>query len=1484
MALEKGIISPAGKKLNWDDDIDLIPLGDSRDRLDIVYPNGDINVIESRHAFQNIPIGILGNLTLIGSCDDIENNAVILFFYSDDNRHWIIRFYSDNTTQVLSRLASQWNFSKDHYIHDAGIIGSGDDALLWFNDNYNPPRYVNIKNLADSKYPDLNDSEINLLKPAPIHKPTLTIGSDVTFSGNNVRGKRFQFAYSYIYDTSQESTVSHWSDSLFDYRDYFYNNIFDTNTNISNKIDLVLPVDFSNITKINLYVRNVDLGTGAQGSWNLYDVLDLTDSNYHDNSYYYTFYNDKGSYAADPAFMLLNYDDVPFTSAVMRAINGDRILLAENNSKYSNIDIDIDLTPKAIHYSSIPSNDIYIKGNAIDVNLPIDINILGVLGNKYLFTFKIQKIRGGIVAGIEQYYYEYSTTQSSGGYMSNTEIVNNFVAQINSKTLFNITASAVQTGNPYAVRLVNKAQLTFNFQGVSSSESGQYVTIITSGYIYRSEDYGVSWTQVGTYSGNWSSIKVSKIGQYQIATVSGGYVYVSADYGKIWVQKHITGYWSSSCCSEDGKYMGVCHSAYGGTANYMYISNDYGDTWTKITTLTDSPVGQYDPWVSIDGGADWRSMDMSNSGQYIVCGTYAGSTILSPGIGANGIFVSDDYGVTFKNSIVPYNYGIGVGEWAKYVHIKKIRILTDGSYIYYLDDKYGFVYYCKNPEGLSAYTQLTGLPSRNYSDFSLSDTGNYMAVVVYGGNIFISPDYGVTWASKESVRNWNAIDMSGTGSFMTATVYDGYIYNSANSGDTWVENSIYGTVNSEIYQAFSFSYSYTPVTFSFKENSKIVLAICYYDNFNRSGRSLIKNLEVEIPYTYDQYNDHEGYYNWFIKYQINHLPPSWAVCYQFMYGYNNYANHFTIPVAFGSITGLGSKDIDENSIYTILNISQALDRCYTINPKANVNNFDLQKGDRVRILGYMSYPDLTYRLKEKIDVEILGIDDNGNLLLPPLSSFDEYVHFDNRIFYIVEFYRLSSNINKENVYYYEIGDLNPITNGYHTATTIDGIGETSQDQTDLLPAIGIINFGDVYRFPYYFLDYESNLNGSYYLAPLVCNIESKTSSFFYDSNFISLGRYNTYDDKYANKTEESYIYGGLFKSGDLNYNEIHRFNNSPKYLESKKGKIIGAEQKGFTLEVYQQKKVNSIYLGQTLTTLPDGTQQMNYSNSVLSDPNPAPYDFGCSHIGSIKTNLYSTYFFDVLTSSWYCFSQDGIKNITYNNEPSNPKMKNYGLYISQLITTADKLGDNYRIISSFDPVKQMYLFTYRNFTHAASITLGFHEPTNSWLSFYSFYPDNYFSLNENRFFSFAGYNLYEHHISINRVSTGYIRLHFNQYPADVKIFRSIEQDATQVWASGQTGDITVDEDTIAFQDPDSGEWFLGAMSSILPLTSYGYYENKYKARFLRNMMNRLGTIGDSIDLMNGELLRGKTLNIILRNPKMTFNALKEVTINFEKSK
>ncbi len=66
-----------------------------------------------------------------------------------------------------------------------------------------------------------------------------------------------------------------------------------------------------------------------------------------------------------------------------------------------------------------------------------------------------------------------------------------------------------------------------------------------------------------------------------------------------------------------------------------------------------------------------------------------------------------------------------------------------------------------------------------------TETGQYQTAVVYGGQIYISSDYGNTWTAKESNRSWTDIAISATGKYQTAVAYSSQIYVSSDYGNTW---------------------------------------------------------------------------------------------------------------------------------------------------------------------------------------------------------------------------------------------------------------------------------------------------------------------------------------------------------------------------------------------------------------------------------------------------------------------------------------------------------------------------------------------------------------------------------------------------------------------------------------------------------------------------------------------------------------------------
>ena len=280
-----------------------------------------------------------------------------------------------------------------------------------------------------------------------------------------------------------------------------------------------------------------------------------------------------------------------------------------------------------------------------------------------------------------------------------------------------------------------------NWRSISLSNNGQYQTAVTrtSGYIYTSSNYGITWTERTTAGArDWNSISLSSTGEYQTAVVPSGYIYTSSDYGVTWTERSVVNTWLSVSISNTGQYQ----TAVGSVSN-IWTSSNYGVTWTEVTP---------------PGITNWRSVSLSGTGQY--------QTAV-----AQTIYTSSNYGATWTQRTS------GSNQW------ESVSISETG--LYQTAVIYGGGVYTSSDYGASWTLRTT--VNRNWYSISLSNTGQYQTALHYQGNIWISSNYGITWTERTTAgaRNWNSISLSETGEFQSAVISGGQIYFSTNYGFTW---------------------------------------------------------------------------------------------------------------------------------------------------------------------------------------------------------------------------------------------------------------------------------------------------------------------------------------------------------------------------------------------------------------------------------------------------------------------------------------------------------------------------------------------------------------------------------------------------------------------------------------------------------------------------------------------------------------------------
>jgi hypothetical protein len=244
-----------------------------------------------------------------------------------------------------------------------------------------------------------------------------------------------------------------------------------------------------------------------------------------------------------------------------------------------------------------------------------------------------------------------------------------FVTLVNSSNLIEVSGDA---GNTWT----NKSPASGSegvYADVSMSASGQYQTAVDNvGYIAYSQNYGASFIK-NTAAGNrrWRCVAVSRYtGQYQIAGVNGGNLanlYRSVNYGTTWsVIGGFTGFWNGVAISGNGQYQ-LSGSSIDG---YLYVSSNYGANWTAKTSL----------------GTNWYdSFAVSGNGQYQYA--YSSGDINYP---ANPhTFISSDYGSNWSILTTGPSFGVAgsppnitTNETGQYVSIAKNDTL-------YISSNYG---------------------------------------------------------------------------------------------------------------------------------------------------------------------------------------------------------------------------------------------------------------------------------------------------------------------------------------------------------------------------------------------------------------------------------------------------------------------------------------------------------------------------------------------------------------------------------------------------------------------------------------------------------------------------------------------------------------------------------------------------------------------------------------------------------------------------
>jgi hypothetical protein len=254
-----------------------------------------------------------------GAFKDTVTGLIYMFFVgSSAANNKIISFDEFTLTPLLIAENQYFAFNVRYPIIDVYKF----DDILVFNDGLNPPRKLDVT----GSYSSLDNWEFPqataIIQKPPLYAPTLSIGSDLNFKGNNIQDKFFQFKYRYVYADKSKSVFSPISVPAFSDLDTYNPALIDTVNGTKNVISVLMPVDSADVenSATDRFAQEIELAVrqGNNGDFFLVDTIDCSSS----DSVTYSFYND-GVYtpiSLQESNQLM--DDMPLVAGAMTVANG----------------------------------------------------------------------------------------------------------------------------------------------------------------------------------------------------------------------------------------------------------------------------------------------------------------------------------------------------------------------------------------------------------------------------------------------------------------------------------------------------------------------------------------------------------------------------------------------------------------------------------------------------------------------------------------------------------------------------------------------------------------------------------------------------------------------------------------------------------------------------------------------------------------------------------------------------------------------------------------------------------------------------------------------------------------------------------------------------------------------------------------------------------------------------------------------------------
>lgn len=331
--------------MDQDTDPRLIEKGRMIDVVNMIAYDGKLQSVPGSTNVQAI---IPSGHTCIGA-KIYKNN---LYWFSTNGTNSAIGRYDIDADDPQTFINVTWlGFSTSNRILDIDFLedDSNNRLLMYWTDGLNEPRYTEINTLETYGATYYSGVEsFSVIKAPPQKEPELRMIFSDELANNDIVNKSFTFAYRYIYNTGEKTSLSFYSRPAFIGKEVFVETVGYTQENEFNGVEITVPVDAIH-TSTGEDIDKIEVFSKAAGS-NVVSKIRTIDHDGSSSSYTFDFFSNQSYSVLSDSEAQLLYNNVPHKAGSQELI--DNILIYGDYTDGLTNGITPDWYVESIHFNT----------------------------------------------------------------------------------------------------------------------------------------------------------------------------------------------------------------------------------------------------------------------------------------------------------------------------------------------------------------------------------------------------------------------------------------------------------------------------------------------------------------------------------------------------------------------------------------------------------------------------------------------------------------------------------------------------------------------------------------------------------------------------------------------------------------------------------------------------------------------------------------------------------------------------------------------------------------------------------------------------------------------------------------------------------------------------------------------------------------------------------------------------------------------------